>query len=93
VIDEIAILELFAVPGSRGEYWPVAVGGFHMRAIDDAGVEHVPAGTAFMLGSVLWPPLGTEVRRLRVEVSTLWEAAWVDLELPEQEGRGTTAKS
>ena len=80
------------MPRSYGEYWPVAVGGFHLRAIDDAGIEHAPAGTALMLGTVLWPPTGPQVRHLRVEVSTLWEAAWVELELPDRERQRTTGQ-
>jgi len=41
---------------------------------------------------VLWPPTGPQVRHLRVEVSTLWEAAWVELELPDRERQRTTGQ-
>jgi hypothetical protein len=29
-----------------------------------------------------WPPVPTARKRIRVTVSTLWEAAWAELELP-----------
>lgn len=33
-------------------------------------------------GFVFWPPVGPGTRHLRVIVSTFWEAAWADIELP-----------
>lgn len=33
-------------------------------------------------GFVFWPPAGPGTRHLRVIVSTFWEAAWADIELP-----------
>jgi DNA-binding transcriptional MerR regulator len=29
-----------------------------------------------------WPPIAPAIKRIRVIVSTLWEAAWADIELP-----------
>jgi hypothetical protein len=29
-----------------------------------------------------WPPVPTACKRIRVTVSTLWEAAWAEVELP-----------
>jgi hypothetical protein len=29
-----------------------------------------------------WPPVGPEAKRIRVIVSTLWEAAWADADIP-----------
>lgn len=62
---------------------------FEVSAVDDGDGEHVAQfgdwrwkeGEGW--GDVLlWPPVGPGVRRLRVQVSTLWEAAWAEIELP-----------
>jgi hypothetical protein len=29
-----------------------------------------------------WPPVASAARRIRVIVSTLWEAAWAEIEIP-----------
>jgi len=29
-----------------------------------------------------WPPVAPEARRIRVTVSTLWEAAWAEVAIP-----------
>jgi hypothetical protein len=31
---------------------------------------------------LMWPPVSPEVSRLRIKVSTLWEAGWIDIDLP-----------
>jgi hypothetical protein len=46
------------------------------------------SGGGFPEGSFdfwFWPPVGPEAKRIRVIVSTLWEAAWAEVEIP---GRG-----
>ncbi len=88
--DQVSI-QLYGHPWVMGEYWPMAMPCFDVRAVDDAGLEHQawPAGnwrgSAANEGSggfIFWPPVGPGVRRLRVIVSTFWEAAWVDVALP-----------
>jgi len=88
--DRVSIW-LYGHPWVHGEYWPVAMPCFDVRAVDDAGQEHqgLPAeswrGSPTNEGSggfVFWPPAGPGTRRLRVIVSTFWEAAWADIELP-----------
>jgi hypothetical protein len=85
-------LQLYGHPWVMGEYWPVTVPCFELRATDAAGISHqaMPAtrwrGHPQPEGSgdfIFWPPIATGMRHLRVIVSTLWEAAWADLELPE----------
>jgi len=38
---------------------------------------------------MFWPPVPPAVRRLQVIVSTLWEAAWAELDIP---GRSAQAR-
>ncbi len=63
---------------------------FQVRAIDDAGQEHdgIPGGWHGLQGNQgsgsfwLWPPVDPARTSMRVTVSTLWEAAWAEVELP-----------
>jgi hypothetical protein len=63
---------------------------FQVRATDDAGDEHegIPGGWQGSAGHEgsgsfwFWPPVDLARKSLRVTVSTLWEAAWADIELP-----------
>jgi hypothetical protein len=57
-------------------------------AVDDTGAEHegVPGGGG---GSPegswefwFWPPVSPAAKRIRVIVSTLWEAAWAEVDIP-----------
>ena len=73
-------LQLFGWPWPRGIYWPVAVRCFDIRAVDDNGAEHVVMMTNGDF--VLWPPVSDKARRIRLVVSTPWEAAWADIDLP-----------
>ena len=91
VCGDRVFIWLYGHPWVQGEYWPVAMPCFDVRAFDDAGQEHqgLPAdswrGSATNEGSggfVFWPPVRPGTRRLRVIVSTFWEAAWADIELP-----------
>jgi hypothetical protein len=88
--EDLVTVRLYGYPWVRGEYWPMITPCFKVRAVDEKGVVHegVPGdwrGSPSRQGSGgfwLWPPIGTSIRRLRVEVSTLWEAAWAQVELP-----------
>jgi hypothetical protein len=87
---DLVTFQLYGHPWVMGEYWPLITPCFEMRATDDAGEEHkgIPGswqGSATNEGSGgfwFWPPIDQDRKSLRVTVSTLWEAAWADIELP-----------
>jgi hypothetical protein len=85
---DLVSVELYGHPWVTGEYWPMIAPCFQVRAVDDTGAEHegVPAGGG---GSPegsrefwFWPPVAPAAKRIRVIVSTLWEAAWAEVEIP-----------
>jgi hypothetical protein len=86
--DEFVAIELYGHPWVRGEYWPMIAPSFQVRATDDTGAEHqgMPgSGGGSPEGSRefwFWPPVPPGAKRIRVTVSTLWEAAWAELEIP-----------
>ena len=98
VIENIAVqgdlvsIQLYGHPWLSGEYWPMIVPSFQVRATDDAGAEHrgIPGdGGGRPEGSRafwFWPPVPPSVKRIRVTVSTLWEAAWTELDIPGRPG-------
>jgi hypothetical protein len=59
-------------------------------ATDDAGLQyegiggdwHGLSGHAGRGSFWLWPPVSADRTSLRVTVSTLWEAAWAEIDLP-----------
>ena len=73
-----------------GEYWPMIAPCFQVRATDDAGNEHegILSGRQCSPGHEgngsfwFWPPVPPARKSIRVTVSTLWEAAWAEIELP-----------
>lgn len=71
-----------------GEYWPMITPCFQVRAVDDAGGEHdvvSGSGGGSPEGSfefMFWPPVPPAATQLRVIVSTLWEAAWAEINIP-----------
>lgn len=83
-------LHLYGWPWTHSEPWPAAIPSFTVRAIDNLGVEHegrLGIGRSYDAGEAhgdftLWPAVRAEVNRLRVVVTTLWESAWADIELP-----------
>lgn len=83
-------IQLYGHPWVQGEYWPMITPCFQVRATDDAGTEHegMPGnwqGSRRHEGSGsfwFWPPVAHARRSLRVTVSTLWEAAWAEFDLP-----------
>jgi hypothetical protein len=83
-------LHVYGWPWVHGEHWPIAIPSFTVRAFDDLGVEHEGRlGSRRDYGDgeghgdfTLWPAVPARVRRLHVVVSTLWESAWADIELP-----------
>jgi hypothetical protein len=62
---------------------------FQVRATDDAGNEYegMPSrwqgypGNGGSGSFWLWPPVPQDRKNIRVGVSTLWEAAWAEIEL------------
>ena len=87
---ELVGIQLYGHPWVTGEYWPMITPCFQIRAIDDAGNEHegMPGDWQGFPGSEghgsfwFWPPVPSARKSIRVTVSTLWEAAWADIELP-----------
>jgi hypothetical protein len=90
--DDLVSIQLYGHPWLSGEYWPMIVPSFQVRATDDAGAEHqgMPGdGGGRPEGSRefwFWPPVPPSVKRIRVTVSTLWEAAWTELDIPGRSG-------
>ena len=88
--DDLVSIQLYGHPWVMGEYWPMITPCFQVRAIDETGAEHdgIPGswrGSPAHEGSGsfwFWPPVDPAMKRIRVIVSTLWEAAWADIELP-----------
>jgi hypothetical protein len=87
---ELVSLRLYGHPWVMGEYWPMITPCFRVRAIDDAGNEYtgMPGDWSGFPGDEgtgsfsFWPPVPTARKSIRVAVSTLWEAAWAEIELP-----------
>ena len=86
--DDLVSIELYGHPWVTGEYWPMIAPSFQVRATDDTGAEHrgmpgsgggSPEGS---FGFWFWPPVSPAAKRIRVTVSTLWEAAWAELDIP-----------
>jgi hypothetical protein len=83
-------LHIYGWPWVQGQHWPAAIPCFKVRAIDDLGQEHEgqPGGWhGYGAGEghgdfTLWPAVPRGTGRLRVVISTLWEARWADIELP-----------
>ena len=88
--DDLVSIQLYGHPWVWGEYWPMIAPCFQIRAVDDAGNEHEgmrgdwrgfpgDEGSGYFW---FWPPVPLARKSIRVTVSTLWEAAWADIELP-----------
>ena len=87
---ELVGIQLYGHPWVMGGYWPMIAPCFQVSATDDAGDEHkgMPSewgGSPGNEGSGsfwFWPPVPPDRKSIRVTVSTLWEAAWAEIELP-----------
>jgi len=86
--ENLVSVQLYGHPWVTGEYWPMITPCFQVRAVDDIGGEHEGmrgSGGDSPEGSWefwFWPPVGPAARRIRVIVSTLWEAAWAEIDIP-----------
>jgi hypothetical protein len=88
--DDLVRIQLYGHPWVMGEYVPMITPCFQVRAIDDAGNEHegMPGDWRGFPGHEgsgnfwFWPPVPSARKNIRVTVSTLWEAAWADIDLP-----------
>lgn len=88
--DDLVSIQLYGHPWVMGEYVPMIAPCFQVRAVDDAGNEHegMPGDWQGFPGDEgsgtfwFWPPVPSGRKSIRVTVSTLWEAAWADIELP-----------
>jgi hypothetical protein len=83
-------VHLYGWPWTHSGRGPTPVPAFTVQAIDDLGGEHhgrPGRWRSYAAGEsggdfTFWPAMPAKVRRLRVVVSTLWEAAWADIDLP-----------
>jgi hypothetical protein len=83
-------LHIYGWPWVQDQHWPAAIPSFSVRAIDDLGHEHrglAGGWRGYGAGEghakfTLWPGVPRRAGRLRVVISTLWEARWADIELP-----------
>jgi hypothetical protein len=88
--DDLVSIQLYGHPWVTGEYFPMITPCFQVCAVDDAGNEHegMPGDWQGFPGDEgsgsfwFWPPVPSARKHIRVTVSTLWEAAWADIELP-----------
>ena len=88
--DDLVSIQLYGHPWVHGEYRPMITPCFQVRAVDDAGDEHegMPGDWRGFPGGEgsgtfwFWPPVPPARTSIRVTVSTLWEAAWADIDLP-----------
>jgi hypothetical protein len=84
--DDLVSIQLSGHPWVSGEYWPMIAPCFQVRAIDDTGRQHrgMSGGGSPQSGFefTFWPPVALAARRMRVIVSTLWEAAWAEIAIP-----------
>jgi hypothetical protein len=88
--DDLVSIRLYGHPWVHGAYVPMIAPCFRVRAVDDAGDEHegMPGDWRGFPGHEgsghfwFWPPVLSSRKSIRVTVSTLWEAAWADIELP-----------
>jgi hypothetical protein len=87
---ELVGIQLYGHPWVHGAYWPMITPCFQVRATDDVGDEHEGMASSMQSspshegsGSFwFWPPVPPDGKSIRVTVSTLWEAAWAQIELP-----------
>jgi hypothetical protein len=86
--EDLVSIQLYGHPWVIGEYWPMITPCFQVRAVDNLGGEHEGVrgsgggSPRVSFEFTFWPPVPTAARRLRVIVSTLWEAAWAELDIP-----------
>jgi hypothetical protein len=88
--DEDVQLHVYGWPWIGGQQWPAAVPAFKVRATDDLGHEHEGhAGSWHDYGAgegrasfTLWPGVPRRAARLRVVISSFWEACWAEIMLP-----------
>lgn len=86
--DDLVSIQLYGHPWVTGEYWPMIAPCFQVQAVDDRGAHHQGVrggGGGEPEGNYefwFWPPVAPAARKLRVIVSTLWEAGWAEIEIP-----------
>jgi hypothetical protein len=88
--EDLVSIQLYGYPWVNGGAWPMILPCFRVTAVDDTGVEHEAMPDSGSSSSAhestssfwFWPPVPTQAKQLRVTVSTLWEAAWADIDIP-----------
>jgi hypothetical protein len=90
--EDMVSVRLYGHPWIFSDHWPLIAPCFRVTAVDETGVEHdggLDNGSwspAHEGGGVFWfwPPVGPQAKQLRVTVSTLWEAAWALVDIPDR---------
>lgn len=86
----LVIVRLYGHPWVMGEYWPMITPCFTVAATDTSGETYQGQPAGWHGGKShqgsgefwFWPPVPEACERLTVTVSTLWESAWADVDLP-----------
>lgn len=86
----LVIVRLYGHPWVTGEYWPMIAPCFTVAATDENGNSYQGMPRSWHGGTShqgsgefwFWPPVPEACERLTVTVSTLWESAWADVDLP-----------
>jgi hypothetical protein len=87
---DMVSVQLYGHPWTFERSWPLIVPCFRVTAVDDTGAEYEgePGNGSWSPGHegsiAFWfsPPVSPQARQLRVTVSTLWEAAWAQVNIP-----------
>jgi hypothetical protein len=87
--DHVSV-QLYGYPWVIEESWPMIAPCFRVTAVDDTGVPHKGMHDSSSVSPAydgtgsfwFWPPVPPQAKRLRVTVSTLWEAAWALINIP-----------
>lgn len=89
VREDMLSLRLYGHPWISSE-WPMIAPCFRVTVTDGTGLKHEgefgsSSESPAHEGSGLvwaWPPVDPQAKRLKITVSTLWEAAWALIDIP-----------
>jgi hypothetical protein len=89
VREDMLSLRLYGHPWISSE-WPMIAPCFRVTITDGTGLKHEgefgsSSESPAHEGSGLiwaWPPVDPQAKRLKITVSTLWEAAWALIDIP-----------
>jgi hypothetical protein len=88
--EDLVSVRVYGHPWVDEGFFPMIAPCFRIAAVDDTGVRHTGMHDSGSSSNAhdgtssfwFWPPVPTQAKQLRVEVSTLWEAAWALLDIP-----------